>query len=61
MTDAEAFIEGAMWARAELTANLTDIEVAEQVTRGLFPSSVASPDTFREQARAAAERRGSDA
>jgi hypothetical protein len=49
MTDAErdAFIEGAMWARAELSANLTEEEVAELRTRGLMPSA----DTFREQAR----------
>jgi hypothetical protein len=58
MTDAEreAFIEGAMWARAELSAELSEEEVAELLERGLMPSS----DTFRERASDAYERRERD-
>jgi hypothetical protein len=58
MTDAEreAFIEGAMWAREELSAELTEEEVAELLRRGLMPSS----DAFRKRASDASERRGRD-
>jgi hypothetical protein len=44
MTDVEreAFIEGAMWARAELSAELTEEEVAELLDRGLMPSTTPS-------------------
>jgi hypothetical protein len=55
-TEREAFIKGAMWARAELAAELTEEEVAELVERGLMPAA----DTFRERASDAYERRGRD-
>jgi hypothetical protein len=58
MTDAEreAFIEGAMWARAELSANLSEEELEELIERGLMPHA----DPFRESARDAYERRARD-
>jgi hypothetical protein len=58
VTDAEreAFINGAMWARAELSAELSEEEVAELAVRGVLPHA----DTFRERASDAYERRGRD-
>jgi hypothetical protein len=50
----EAFIKGAMWARAQLAAELSEEELAELVERGLMPAA----DTFRERASEAYERRG---
>jgi hypothetical protein len=53
MTDAEreAFIEGAMWARAVMTAELTPQEVEDLVdTRGLMPSSNALRERASEHA-----------
>jgi hypothetical protein len=60
MTDAEreAFIEGAMWARAEIAADLGEEEVGALVESGLLPADRA--DTFRERASDAYERRGRD-
>lgn len=58
MTDAqrEAFIDGAMWARAELAAELTEEELEELLARGLWPSA----NTFRERASDVYEQRGRD-
>jgi hypothetical protein len=59
MTEAEreAFIEGAMWAREELAAELTEEELAELLTRGLMPTA----EAFRMRATDASKRRESDA
>jgi hypothetical protein len=55
MTDAEreAFVEGAMWARTELAAELSEEEVAALMERGLMPDA----KTFRERASDVYERR----